>query len=434
MSSGSLDAGGRLLPVSGPLRHPWFALFIGSVVLWSTGAGVAFLVLPLLVLELTHSLSATATLSIARVLPYVLFGAVAGVLIDRTDKRKIIVSSDAVGLATIAAVPLAVAIGVFSLPLLYILVFALGGATLFWRLTVDFTVVPALVADDELTAANSLYLSADRVGEIAGPAIAGIAIAVTGTTGALWISAALFLPTIALFIAMPPLRRARSTATEPLSLRLVGREVGAGYSYIWRSRILRWLLVLVFAMNLGNNGIEVLIVYVLREEHALPPLTIGLAIAATGVLQILGSLAAPALARGRPLGRSMLAIAATMSISAILASLFRDWRLLLGAIGVRQAASGAHYVYTYLPRQLEVPNVLRGRVNGAFRTIILVATTASPALLSAIQNASSSSVAFAAAGALGLVGTAITFWSPLRDYVPSAPGAIDGDAPSLDKE
>jgi predicted MFS family arabinose efflux permease len=377
------------------------------------------------VLELTHSLSATAALSIVELLPYVLFGAAAGVLIDRTDKRKIIVSSDAIGLVMTAAIPLAVATSLFSLQLLYVLAFALGAAGLFWHLTVDFTVVPALVADDELTTANSLYLSADRAGEIAGPAIAGIAIAAIGTTGALWISAALFLPTLVLFVAMPPLRRARSTATEPLSLGLVGREMGAGFTYIWRSRILRWLLVLVFFMNLGNNGIGVLIVYVLREENALPPLTIGLAIAAIGVLQILGSLAAPVLARGRPLGRSMLAITATMSMSAVLASLARDWRLLLGAIGVRQAAAGAHYVYTFLPRQVEVPNVLRGRVNGAFRTIILFATTASPALLSAIQAASSSSVAFATAGALGLAGTAIAFWSPLRDYAPSAPGAID---------
>jgi MFS family permease len=427
VSKRSLDAGGRLLPVSGPLRHPWFALFIGAVVLWSTGAGVAYLVLPLLVLELTHSLGATAALSVVELLPFVLFGAFAGVLIDRSDKRRIIVSADALGLATIAAIPLAVATGVFSLPLLYVLVFALGAGSLFWRLTVDFTVVPALVADDELTAANSLYLAADRVGEIAGPATAGLAIAALGTTGALWISAALFLPTLALFIAMPPLSRARSTATAPLSLKVVGREMSAGFSYIARNRILRWLLVLIFAMNLGNIGTHVLFIYVLAEEQALPPLTIGLAVAATGVLQIVGTLAAPALARGRPLGHSMLAITATMSISTILASLARDWRVLVGAIGVRQAAAGAHYVYTYLPRQVEVPTELRGRVNGAFRTIILIATTASPALLSAIQTASSSAVAFAAAGALGLVGTAISFWSPLRDYEPSAPGAIDSD-------
>jgi MFS family permease len=428
MSLRSLDASGRLLPVSGPLRHPLFALFIAAVALWSTGAGVAALVLPLLVLDITHSLGAIAVMSVVRVSPYVLLGAVAGVLIDRTDKRRIIVSADALALAATAAVPLAVATGIFSLPLLYVLVFTLGGATLFWKLTVDFTVVPALVAHDELPAANALYLSADQAGEIAGPALAGIAIAVAGTTGALWISAALFLPTLALFLAMPPLRRASSIAIKPLSAGLIGREVGAGFAYIWRSRVLRWLLVLVFAMNLANNGVQVLIVYVLREENALPPLTIGFAFAALGVLQILGSLAAPALARGRPLGRSMLGVAATMSVSAVLASLVRDWRLLLGAIGVRHAAAGAHYVYTYLPRQVEVPNILRGRVNGAFRTIILFATAASPALLSAIQTASSSSVAFATAGALGLVGTAITFLSPLRDYEPSAPGAIDGEA------
>jgi hypothetical protein len=79
-------------------------------------------------------------------------------------------------------------------------------------------------------------------------------------------------------------------ATEPLSLGLVGREMGAGYSYIWRSRILRWLLVPdLLHEPRQNNGIGVLMVYVLREENALPPVTIGFAIAAVGVLQILGS-------------------------------------------------------------------------------------------------------------------------------------------------
>ena len=432
MSEGSLDAGERLLPIAGPLRHPLFALFIVANALWSTAFGLVLLVLPLLVLDLTHSLTATAGLSIAQPLPYVLFGAVAGVLIDRTDKRKIIVASDAVALAATAAVPVSAALGIFSLPLLYALVFTLGCASLFSRLTVDFTVVPALVEDDELASANSLYLSTDRIGEIAGPAIAGLAIAAVGTSGALWIAVALFVPMLVLFVAMPPLSRARSTAAEPLSLGAVRREVIAGYSFIRRSRILRALLVLVFFINLGNNGIQVLLVYVLAEEQALPPVTVGLAIAATGVLQILGSLVAPVLSRGRPLGRSMLGIAATMSISALLAGLARDWRLLLAAVGVRQAAAGAHYVYTYLPRQLEVPTVFRGRVNGAFRTIILVASTTSPALLSAIQGASSSSAAFATAGALGLVGTAITYWSPLRDYRPSAPGALDGEIASAE--
>src|SRR5206468_2142844 len=111
-----------------PLRHPLFALFTVAVALWSTGAGVAALVLPLLVLELTHSLGAIAAMSVVRVAPYVLLGAVAGVLIDRTDKRRIIVSADALALAATAAVPLAVATGIFSLPLLYALVFTLGGA------------------------------------------------------------------------------------------------------------------------------------------------------------------------------------------------------------------------------------------------------------------------------------------------------------------
>ena len=59
---------------------------------------------------------------------------------------------------------------------------------------------------------------------------------------------------------------------------------------------------------------------------------------------------------------------------------------------------------------------LRGRVNGAFRTLILISNTASPALLSTIATAYSTSAAFAAAGVLGLASVAVSALGPLRKY------------------
>src|SRR5439155_23684914 len=58
----------------GPLRHPWFAAFSGSVGLGGLGDEVARLALPLLILDLTHSIAAAAALRLVQALPYVFFG------------------------------------------------------------------------------------------------------------------------------------------------------------------------------------------------------------------------------------------------------------------------------------------------------------------------------------------------------------------------
>jgi hypothetical protein len=78
-------------------------------------------------------------------LPYVLFGAAAGVLIDRMDKRRSSCPPTTVGFVITAAIPLAVRDPLSSRSNSFTSSrIALGAAGLFWQITVDFTVVPAL--------------------------------------------------------------------------------------------------------------------------------------------------------------------------------------------------------------------------------------------------------------------------------------------------
>src|SRR5438309_11715966 len=99
----------------GPLRHPWFAAFAGSVGLGGVGDEVARLALPLLILDLTHSIAAAATLRLVQALPYVFFGGLLGVLIDRADKRKLLIACYATSDALTHAIPLLVPPGMLSL-------------------------------------------------------------------------------------------------------------------------------------------------------------------------------------------------------------------------------------------------------------------------------------------------------------------------------
>lgn len=425
---------------SGPLRHKWFALFTGTVTSGSIGDEIQRLALPLLVLDLTHDIAAAATLRVVESVPYVLFGAFAGALIDRSDKRRLLAATTVLSFIVTAFIPISVDLGVFSLGLLYGLTFLLGTLEVVWGITADFSIVPALVQPDELTSANATYLTADRVARIVGPSLGGIAVGALafgspyGSANALWLSAFLYVPSFVVLMRMPPLHDVDPASVAPLTLGNLRSEVAEGFTFIWRSTVLRALFVLMFISNLGSQGMNTLLLFVLREEYRLDAVTIGLALSFTGVIQIFGSGFAPRIARGRPLGQTMLYTVSFAAIASGAAAFARTWQLVVLAVTGRQLAWSAHIVYAFLPRQREVPAQLRGRVNGAFRTLILISNTASPAFLSTIAAVYSTSAAFAAAGALGLASVAVSALGPLRKYdirdAPEAAAAIEPEAES----
>jgi predicted MFS family arabinose efflux permease len=407
----------------GPLRHKWFAAFTGAIGLGSIADEVARLALPLLVLDLTHSIAAAAILRVVQSIPYILFGAPAGALIDRVDKRRLLIACDIAGIALTIAIPLSALGGVFSIELLYVIGFLLGSVEVLWGVTTDFSVVPSLVEENELTEANAIFLAADRAARIIGPTLGGLAIAAIGGVNTMWIAALAFLPTLALFYKMPPILEISSSELAPLTVRNVIKEIGSGFAFVWRLPILRWLLLAMSIANLGGVGLRVLILYVLREEHRLDEVTIGIALSISGGLTILGSLLAPRLARGRPMGHSMIAVILASGVAALAAAFVGDWRLVTLCFTGREIAWQAFIIYAFIPRQRDVPAHMRGRANGAFRTVVLISNSASPAVLSAIVVAASSAVAFAVAGALAIASAAVATVTPLRDYAVREPPA-----------
>jgi hypothetical protein len=83
-------------------------------------------------------------------------------------------------------------------------------------------------------------------------------------------------------------------------------------------------------------------------------------------------------------------------------------------------------IYAFVPRQREVPAHIRGRANGAFRTLVLISNSFSAPFLSFVVAAASSQVAFAVAGATALLGVAVTYFTPLRRYNLNEPA--DGES------
>ena len=398
----------------GPLRHRWFAGFIAAYGLGAVADEVARLALPLLLLDLTHSIAAAAALRVVQSIPYILFGAPAGALIDRADKRRLLIACDAASVLLTTTIPLSAIFGFFSVGFLFAIGFLLGTVEVLWGVTTDFSVVPALVDEDELTEANAIFFAADRFARVIGPTLGGLGIAAFTNIGAMWIAALAFVPTLLVFWRMPPLFNT-APAELPLTVRNVIREIGDGFAYVWRDPILKPLLVVMSFANLGGVGLRTLILYVLREEQHLDEITIGVALSLSGLAMVAGSVLAPRLLRGRPMGESMIGSIVVSAAACLGAAVSQDWRLIATAFTAREIAWQLFIIYAFIPRQ-RVPARLRGRANGAFRTIVLVSNSASPAVLSAIVVFSSSAVAFAVAGGLSLISAAIASVTPLRKY------------------
>lgn len=398
----------------GVLRHRWFAVFTGAVGVSAIGHEFQRLALPLLVLDTTHSVAAAATLRVVEFIPFILWGPFAGGIVDRLDRRKVMLACDLGSVATYGTMAF-VATTDFAVWQIYALAFVAGLFEVTWALVTDFSVIPSLVEEHELTEANAVYLGTERGARVFGPVLAGLVIATFGTPAALAVSAVSFLATASVVFVMPAGYRLEEEPA-PFTARAFLGEIGEGFAYVLRHPVLRPLLAVMFLRNLGGPGVQTVFLFFLREEVRLDAPTIGLALSLLGVGQIAGSAVAPPLAQRRAVGATMVRVLGFEAASIALAALARDWRLVVAGLTARAFGAGAHLVFVYLPRQREVPPRLRGRANGAFRTLLIVGNSLSPALLSAVVERAGTSVAFGVASAFALAAAVVTALSPLGRY------------------
>ncbi len=172
------------------LRHRDFAL------LWTAGlvsiAGGFALVVALLLhaYALTGSAIAAGGVFAAGVLPRVLFGSVAGVFVDRWDRKRTMVAADL--LSALALLPLLAVDSADRLWVLFLSQAATGTLVLFFG-PAEAALLPKLVGEERLVEANALNALNNNLGRLVGPAIGGVLYAQVGLSGAVLADAATFL-------------------------------------------------------------------------------------------------------------------------------------------------------------------------------------------------------------------------------------------------
>ena len=334
------------------------------------GNGLVQLALPFLVLEITGSAFQLASAYVFQFLPWLLFGLVGGVLVDRWDRRLTIVVVEFVRAAAFLTVGLAFAIdsSILSVEIIYGLIFLESSLQNFFN-PARLALMPNLVKEDDLRAANSLIEVSRHIGFLVAPPAGLILADLIGNSTIILADGVTFLVsgiTVFLIKWRQPKRELVQTSGRLDQLRQVVRETKEGIAAIRAVKLLQVTLLLGVSLNLVVAPIQTLLpLFVLdikdQEKSYFAVLAAGFLVGL-----IVGSLGAPALSRRTGLGRMTITfitvLGATITAAAYLPTL---WIPVL-AMFVAGVCLGALNVAQVNMLQTSTTDEERGRVSAAY--------------------------------------------------------------------
>ena len=174
-------------------RRSYFALISSSFVS-NTGNAFSNLAIPLFVLATTGSATRTGIVAFVNYAPPVIAAVFGGALVDRIGRRRTLMTADALSCIATALIPLFYMADLLSFPVLLALV-AFGAFLDSPGRAARTSMIPALAdgAGYSPERAQSLSMSGFFLSQVIGPALAGLVVAASGPTTAIWVNAATFV-------------------------------------------------------------------------------------------------------------------------------------------------------------------------------------------------------------------------------------------------
>ncbi len=346
--------GGAYLDVARSPRY--FPLWLGQL---ASGFGdtLHYIALVVLVYRLTGEGAAVAILVAAEVVPVLLLGPVAGVVIDRFPRKAVLIGADLARAGLVLSL-----LWPQSVWHAYLVAAGLAAGNTFFSPAVQ-AVIPALTTEEQRLAANSVAWSTGRLVQILAAALAGGLIALVGTRGAFGLNAATFVVS-ALLIARLRIPAHAGQVGEHVK-RGLGSFLGdarAGLRFARHDRFVSRLLVVQSVVSFAVGATGAMLV-VLSERHLrLPPAGFAWLIGAIGLGALLGPLVPNMLARDyrdarwlflpyvvRGIGDVLLAVVTPLPVALLILFVY-GLNTSIGMVVFTSTVQGA------------VPDAVRGRV------------------------------------------------------------------------
>ena len=372
-------------------RRLWIGQTISVI-----GGELSFVAIPYQVFQLTHSTLAVGLLGFCTLVPLVCVPLVGGTLADAVDRRKLLLQTEValvlvtVLLAVNAALPHPQVWALYVLLTLGTTAFSLGTPAL-------RSLLPRIVAEDQIAAASALEGIYGNLAAAAGPILAGVLIASVGLTTTYLIDVGTFAASLVALWLLPPLPPAEGAA------RASVHAMVEGFRYVWGRPIL--LAIFLVDTNAMIFGMPMALFPAMAEHFGGGARTVGLLYAFPYVGALAASLISGWTSHVR---RQGLGVAVAASCWGIALVLFGFADALWLALVMLALAGAADYVSAILRSVIVLtatPDEMRGRVTGIEFAQVASAPSLGNVEAGAVASATSLRFSIVSGGILSVVGT-----------------------------
>jgi Na+/melibiose symporter-like transporter len=345
-------------------------LWVGGTVS-GFGSQITFLALPFTaVLVLDASPLQMGILAAAGSAPSLILGLGVGVWVDRRKKRPIMIVADYGRAVLLIAIPTAAAFDVLRIEYLYAIALGVGVLRMFFSVA-NRSMLPSLVARDELVEANSKLAIGRSASQVAGPGVAGVLIQVFAAPAALIIDAVSFV------VSALAIRSIQAPEPEPEVSPTGGDfldEARQGLGLIWRNRILLGIAGVLGGLAIFNAMFEAVWLLYVNKDLGVGPFAFGVMFSMSSVGFLLGSFVAARVIRWAGVGRAIVLGVVMVGLSDLATPLVGGSVVVVVALltsanfffGV--GATVANVSQESL-RQATTPLRLQGRMNGVMDSL-----------------------------------------------------------------
>jgi MFS family permease len=336
------------------------------------GFSITMIAFPLLVLAITGSPAASGLVLGADAAAQLIAGLPAGALVDRWNRKKIMMWCETAQAVAVGSLALALWWGNATITHMVAVAVVLGVCRALFEPAEDAS-LPRLVPDEQLSSAVALNAARSSIGQMAGTALGGVLFAIGRVVP-------FVVDTLTHVVSLVTLAFLRLPAREvqPAPMRHIGREIGEGLRWVWSHRHIRVTALCAVSLNFFFNAFYIVII-VLADSRGVPAGEIGLMAAMLGVGGVLGSLVAPVLHRKLHPHVSIMAVFWLVTLLTPITIVVHNGYL-LGALFAGMAFLAPTANTTINTHQLLLtPDELRGRLMGVMGVFVGGAAAAGPA-------------------------------------------------------
>ena len=277
------------------------------LLLWSgqaisdIGGSVSSLAFPLLVLAVTHSPTQAGIVAGLRAIPVLLFMLTAGALIDRWDRRLVMIACDIGRALSLASIPIAAMLGHLTVFQLYITAFVEGSLLIFFDLAHSAS-LGQVVPKDLLSSAIQRDELVEGSTTLFGPPLSGALFSLSQLLPFVADALSYAVSIVTLLLIRTPFQKKSSSTRRHLFV-----EISEGMRWMWNQPVLRSMSLVSLIAALFMPGSSLTVIVLAQQQHA-SAFTIGLIFALGGVGSILGTLITPFTQRLLTVGQSVIGV------------------------------------------------------------------------------------------------------------------------------